>query len=195
MIYRRTRLDSICTIHTGHTTRSRLDSSTREGVPAIQLRDVKPDGITSPVHLTRIRIESIPKMCMVSSGDLVFRSRGWCNEAFVLDERFQKPCLALLPLVILRPDKEIAYPEFIQWTINQPPTQAYFNSVAHGTNMRMVSRTDLARLEFDLPEIKIQRRIVDIDILSRREHALSIAASEARRKLAGMILANCIKTV
>lgn len=182
------RLADACTIHTGYTARGRLEPTAVGGVLAIQLRDVSPDGLVDPDRLTRVQLEDLADRYFVRAGDLVFRSRGERNTASALDERLQEPALAVLPLMVLRPNRDVVTPEYLAWAINQPPAQRHFDSAARGTNIRMIPRTSLDDLELDVPDIATQKIIVAVDALAERERELSQLAAETRRKMMSLIL-------
>ena len=182
------RLGDACTIHTGDTARARLEPSTAGGVLAIQLRDISPDGLVDPERLTRVQLDGLADRYFVHAGDVVFRSRGERNTASALDERLREPALAVLPLMVLRPKRDVVTPEYLAWAINQPPAQRHFDNAARGTNIRMIPRSSLDDLELDVPDIETQRKIVAIDVLAERERELSLTAAEARRKLMSLIL-------
>lgn len=182
------RLADACTIHTGYTARGRLEPAAAGGVLAIQLRDISPEGIIDPERLTRIQLDGLADRYFVRAGDVVFRSRGERNTASALDERLQEPALAVLPLMVLRPKRDVVTPEYLAWAINQPPAQRHFDSAARGTNIRMIPRSSLDDLELDVPDLATQKKIVAIDILAERERELSLVAAESRRKLTSLIL-------
>ena len=108
--------------------------------------------------------------------------------AFALGAEFHEPTVALLPLFILRPKTKSVLPEYLAWAINQSSSQRYFDSVAQGTNMRMVSRTDIANLDISLPNLDTQQKIVDVDALARHEQMLLIRIAGKRKKLLTLIL-------
>lgn len=182
------RLADACTIHTGYTARGRLEPTAVGGVLAIQLRDVSPDGLVDPDRLTRVQLEDLADRYFVRAGDLVFRSRGERNTASALDERLQEPALAVLPLMVLRPNRDVVTPKYLAWAINQPPAQRHFDNAARGTNIRMIPRTSLDDLELDVPDIATQKMIVAVDALAERERELSQLAAETRRKMMSLIL-------
>jgi hypothetical protein len=182
------RLADACTIHTGYTARGRLEPTAAGGVLAIQLRDISPDGLVDPERLTRVQLEGVADRYLVRAGDVVFRSRGERNTASALDERLTEPALAVLPLMILRPNLDVVTPEFLAWAINQPPAQRHFDIAARGTNIRMIPRSSLDDLELDVPDIETQGRIVAVDALAERERELSQLAAETRRKMMSLIL-------
>lgn len=193
------RLADACTIHTGYTARGRLESTAAGGVLAIQLRDITPNGRIDPERLTRVQLEDLADRYFVHAGDVVFRSRGERNTASALDERLREPALAVLPLMVLRPKRDVVTPEYLAWAINQPAAQRHFDIAAHGTNIRMIPRSCLDDLELDIPDIETQRRIVAVDALAARELELSQRVAETRRKMMSLTLTEragrmCAKT-
>ena len=182
------RLADACTIHTGYTARGRLEPTATGGVLAIQLRDISPDGFIDPERLARVQLDGLADRYFVRTGDVVFRSRGERNTASALNERLQEPALAVLPLMVLRPKRDVVTPEYLAWAINQPPAQRHFDVAARGTNIRMIPRSSLDDLELDVPDIATQKKIVAVDALAERERELSQLAAEARRRMMSLIL-------
>ena len=185
--HRTLRLRDICDIQIGCTVRRRIRKA-QDGVLTVQLRDVPPSGSVDPSRLTRLGVEAAPEKYLVGSGDVLFRSRGESNTACALDDRFQEPALAMLPLFILRPNRKFVLAEFVVWAVNQPRAQRHFDRFARGTNMRMIPRGALADLEVILPALSVQSSVIALDALARRERTLSIRAAEERRRLYSRIL-------
>lgn len=189
------RLHDACTIHSGFTARGKLESVELGGVPIIQLRDITAEGVVDPGCLARAPLEGVADRYLVQAGDVLFRSRGERTTACALDDRFVEPAVAVLPLFVLRPKRDVVLPEYLAWAINQPAAQRHFDAAAYGTNIRMVPRSSLDELDIDIPDLATQRKIVAIDALAERERELSILAAEGRRRLTAMILADRIKCI
>ena len=90
--------------------------------------------------------------------------------------------------MILRPKRDIVSAEYLAWMINHPKTQRFFDSVARGTKLRMVSRASLEHLDLDIPDIETQQKIVAVATLADREQALSVQAAGLRKELTSKIL-------
>ncbi len=90
--------------------------------------------------------------------------------------------------MILRPKPDVVSAEYLAWAINHPTTQRFFNSVARGTKLRMVSRASLEHLELDIPDIETQRKIVAIGALAEQEQTLSVLLAGKRKELTTKIL-------
>lgn len=182
------RLQDISTIHLGYTARGRLEVADGNGLLTIQLGDVSSDGRVDPKLLKRACLGDLPDRYFVRTGDLVFRSRGDRYTAFALDDRFQEPALAVLPLFVLRPKLDVVLPEYLAWAMNQWPAQRHFEGFARGTNLRMVPRASLETLEVHVPDIETQRRIVAVDALAERERVLSVLVADKRKALTSRFL-------
>ena len=166
-------LSDVCTIQTGFTARGRLESAADGGVLALQLRDILTNGLIVANSLIRIQVGNISERYLARPGDVVFRSRGERNTAAVIDESIPEPALAILPLMILRPDPELLSGAYLAWAINQEPAQRHFEEEAQGTSLRMVSRTALENLKIAVPDFQTQQRILQVDALAERERQLA----------------------
>lgn len=166
-------LSDVCTILTGFTARGRLEPAEQDGILALQLRDISPDGSIALDSLMRIQLDDVSERYFVRTGDVVFRSRGERNTAAVVDESISEPALAVLPLMILRPNPQLLCGAYLAWAINQEPAQRKFEEEAQGTSLRMVSRTTLEKLAIAVPDFETQHRILQIDALAERERKLT----------------------
>jgi len=181
-------LTGACTIQTVFTARGRLDPAEHGNVLALQLRDVAANGTIDFNYLTRIYLDPIPEKYLVGAGDVVFRSRSESMSAAVIDAPLPLPALAVLPLMILRPDPQVLSGAYLAWVINQEPAQRHFEESAQGTSLRMVSRSSLENLEIAVPSLETQQKILQIDALARRERELAQQLTHARHELIRRLL-------
>jgi hypothetical protein len=186
------RLSDLCTIRLGYTARAKLEASSH-GVLAIQLRDMAEGGVDS-AGLSRVLIKESVDRYLVQAGDVLFRSRGDRNSAVALDDRFAEPAVAVSPLMVLRPRREIISPDYLAWAINQPEAQRHFDIAARGTSIRMVPKASLDELHIDLPDLPTQRRIVAAHSLAAREYALVHLLADAKQNLINRKLAEHAKS-
>lgn len=177
-----------CSILSGYTARGRIEPATLGGLMMIQLRDLSANGRLDVSRLTRAQLDDVQDRHLVHPGDVLFRSRGDRNTAAVVGEDLTEAALAVLPLMILRPKANIVSGEYLTWAINHPQTQRFFDSVARGTKLRMVSRSSLEHLDLDIPDFETQQKIVAIAALADREQVLSVQAAGLRKELTSKIL-------
>lgn len=187
------KLSSLCALQMGYTARSRLEPASEGGVLALQLRDISADGDIGIHTLSRVQLPELSDRYMVGSGDVVFRSRGERTTATAIDESMNEQAVAILPLVILRPDTSIITPQFLAWSINLPATQRHLDSSAQGGSMRMVPKSALDELSIDVPDLATQRHIVSVANLARREAALAASLAEKNLSLTTLALAEAAK--
>ena len=182
------KLSQVCTIQTGFTARGRLEPAEHGSVLALQLRDIPSDASISWESVIRIQLDDVPERYFVRAGDVVFRSRGERNTAAVVDQSLLGPTIAVLPLMILRPDTQLVSSAYLAWAINQAEAQRQFEEEAQGTSLRMVSRSSLEKLQIPVPDFQIQQKILEIDALARHEHALTLQLAAKRHELMHHIL-------
>jgi hypothetical protein len=182
------KLARACTIQTGFTARGRLDPAEHGNILALQLRDVAANGTINFNNLTRIYLDAIPEKYLVGAGDVVFRSRSASMSAAVIDTPLPLPALAVLPLMILRPDPQVLSGAYLAWAINQEPSQRYFEESAQGTSLQMVSRASLENLDIAVPGLDTQERILQIAALAERERDLADQLSLKRHELIRRLL-------
>lgn len=176
------RLRDICTIQMGYTARKRLEPIAEGGVLALQLRDVSAGQQVRIDLLERVQLDDAASRYLVHDGDVIFRSRGEQTMATVIEGAANEKVVAILPLMILRPDPARALPEYVAWAMNLPASQRHLDANSQGGSIRMVPKSAIDDLPIDLPNLATQRRIVAIAALARQEAAL--AASLAEKQLA-----------
>lgn len=186
-------LRDACVTQLGYTARTKFEPAHAMGVPVLQLRDVTERGVAAPETLLRVDLKDRVDRYAAISGDVLFRSRGEQSVAAVVDERFTEPAIAILPLVILRPNRSLVLPEYLAWCINQPAAQRHFAKGAQGTALRMVPKAALEELEIDVPDLDTQRHIVAIADLAAREAALLHDLAATRQALINLQLAERAK--
>lgn len=183
------KLESICDIQMGYTAKRGLQAVEFGGLPVIQLRDFAEDGSIDPDALMAIQVEDASDRYLVGEGDVLFRSRGARNTATALDVRFAKQALAVLPVMVLRPNSGKVLPEYLAWALNQPSAQKHFDSVARGSSMRMIPKSGLTSLDLDLPDLLTQQKIVQASLLAETERRLTFELASKRYALTSAYLA------
>jgi hypothetical protein len=181
-------LSALCEVQTGYTARRRLEPVTKGGARAIQLGDLHGNEEIDPARCRLYLLEGSLDRYQAKPGDLLFRSRGERNTAVVISPTSTMAAVAVLPLMVLRPNRDLVDPRYLAWFINHPGTQRYFDECARGTSLRMIPKTDLDNLEVELPNLATQKLIVEIDILARREHALAHQLADRKLQLTSFAL-------
>jgi hypothetical protein len=173
-------IHELAQIQSGYTVRSPLVSD-EAGVLVAQVRDLAFDGSGGTRNLQRCSIEGAIERYLIRSGDVVFRSRGERTTAIALGSDFAEPAVALLPLIILRPDRSRILPDYLAWAINQPSAQQKLDADAQGTNLRMVPKSSLEALDIDVPPVETQVKVMRLHMLIEQELSLSHQLATLRR--------------
>jgi len=187
------RLAALSDIHSGYTARGRLDPLPEGGVPALQLRDVGTDGQAPGPNFQRYDLGKLSDRYFVRGGEVVFRSRGEPNAAAAIRDPLPEPVVVIVPLVIVRPDRDRVLPEYLAWAINQPDAQRRLGAEAQGTSLRMIPMAVLENLEIAMPDLPTQRCIVELDALARQEAQLLRQLAARRETLVSAILGDAAK--
>lgn len=187
------RLAELSDIHSGYTARGRLDPLPKGGVPALQLRDVGTNGEALAPASQRYDLDKLSDRYFVRGGEVVFRSRGEPNAAAAIPDTLPEPMAVIVPLVIVRPDKNRVLHEYLAWAINQPDAQRRLGAEAQGTSLRMVPMAVLGNLEIAVPDLPTQKRIVELDALARQEGQLLRQLATRRGELFSAILGEAAK--
>ncbi|MES1937428.1 restriction endonuclease subunit S [Salinisphaera hydrothermalis] len=182
------RLSKVCDVRSGYTARGKLDPLVRGGVPALQLRNVSTDGQAPGSRLEKYDLGALSDRYFVRGGDLVFRSRGEPNTAAVVSDALVEPAVVIVPLFIVRPDRERVLPEYLAWAINQPDAQRRLAAEAQGTSLRMIPIAVLKNLDIAVPDLHTQKKIVALDALARHEAHLLRQLAVRREQLVSAVL-------
>jgi restriction endonuclease S subunit len=84
---------------------------------------------------------------------------------------------------------DVLLPEYLNWYLNQPPAQVYFNNNAKGTMQMMVDKTTLENLEISVPSLKQQELITTIASLADQEQQLMLRLTRKYQQCTnGMLL-------
>jgi len=187
------RLAELSDIHSGYTARGRLDPLPEGGVPALQLRDVGTNGEAPGPDFQRYDLGKLSDRYFVRGGEVVFRSRGQPNTAAAIRDPLPEPVVVIVPLVIVRPDRDRVLPEYLAWAINQPDAQRRLGAEAQGTSLRMIPMAVLENLEIAVPDLPTQKRIIEFNALAQQEGRLLGQLAARRKELVSAILGEAAK--
>jgi restriction endonuclease S subunit len=85
---------------------------------------------------------------------------------------------------ILKPNTATVLPQYLAWYINSSPAQQFIQSVARrGTYMPVVPKSALEELPVDVPSLRTQETIVELDRLTGKERTLLQELEERRAEL------------
>ena len=91
----------------------------------------------------------------------------------------EKPCVTVVDVCIIRPDKNLVAVEWLKFLINSFDYRNTINQFITGTTRQRISRGNLAKLKFKLPPLPDQIRIAQIlsqaeNLIAQRKQSISL---------------------
>ena len=187
----RAALKTVAGIQVGYQAKARIKERARGTHRLIQSKDFDSFHRLRFESLTTFFPERKPEIYSVHKGDILFQARGVAHFAYCIEEDL-KDTLAAGSFYILRLRHENLLPQYLAWWLNQPKAQRYFQSQAGGTGISFVSKSTLSRLQVQVPPLSVQKKVVKMVTLAKREQFLLGRLSKLRSQL---VKAACIKAV
>ncbi len=181
------RLSDIVEIRTGYAFRERIEARADGDIAVVQMKDIDEENRLRADTLVHVQLANLSDAYRLRPGDLLLRARGLRNTACLLPDVPDRT-VAAAPLVLLRITDRSIDPAFLQWFVNQPPTQATLADLAGGTYAKTINKAALAQLDVVIPPLTLQRQIVELAGLMAREQTLLSEISAARRRMMERIL-------
>ncbi|QOJ04351.1 MAG: hypothetical protein HRU71_13010 [Planctomycetia bacterium] len=187
-------------IQLGYQFRERLTMASDGTHQVIQAKDIDHlnDHRLLPSSLYRVTPRRDAEKYEVRNGDVLFLSKGRRNSATLVDGlltelprmrpdgRRGMDRVATIPagyFFILRRRTDCIRHDYLAWSINAPPAQAYLQSVASGSAMPFVPKQAFVGLEIVVPSLDRQQIIVELHRLALREQNLYGRLAELKASL------------
>jgi len=125
--------------------------------------------------------EGISEKHLLQKGDVLFAAKGTKNFATVF-EHHNEAAVASTSFFVIRPTVKQLLPEYLAWFLNSLTTQTILKGQAIGTSMPSISKQVLETLEITVPDIEVQKAILQIAKLRTKEKALKLTIEALREK-------------
>lgn len=135
---------------------------------------------------------SVNQRHILTPGDILFAAKGSNNFAAVYQNGYPRAVASTSFFVVKINDVNII-PEYIAWFINVPNTMEWLKSFARGTSIPSISKSVLEDLEISLPELKVQKAILQIDELRLKEKNIINEIGILREQLIQQQIFNALK--
>jgi restriction endonuclease S subunit len=187
------RLNKIAKAKSGYHSRGRVEPCEEGSHFLLQARDVDGENLT---YRTDMLIRFNPELSRtdgtLKKNDILFMARGARNYSVLLDE-IPDSTLAAACFFIVRITDEKLLPAYLCWYLNQPPVERYLlRHSGRGVHMPVVRRSALERIDIPLPNLELQRKIVELEAFRREEENLTNLLASKRKQL---ITASCLKLI
>ncbi len=160
-------------LFSGYSFRSKVEHDPEGEIRVIQMKDLQDGYTTINPDLNRVAANSIPAKYLLQKGDVLFLSKGSNNLAITYDLENEQTVVAASAFFVLRPDQSKVIPEYLTWYLNQQPVQQYLLDNRAGTYIPNVNKKTIEGIQINLPEKKLQEKIVKIDLLKKRDYLLT----------------------
>lgn len=181
-------LKDIADIRTGYSFRAKLEPDSEGNILVVQLKELSDKNTIDISTAVKINMQDVSDNYLLQKDDLVFRSRGMDSTAAIMDITANNVILsAPFQRIRLRDTLKII-PEYLLWYINSKDAQTYFSANKTGTSVSMISTAVLADLPVVIPSLEIQKKIIEINILSVKEIELQEKLIRKKRLLTETVL-------
>lgn len=136
--------------------------------------------------------EGISEKHLLKDGDVLFAAKGTKNFAAVF-ENHNEPSVASTSFFVLKQTNIKVLPQYLAWFLNNHTTQTLLKGQAIGTSIPSISKQVLENLEITVPNIEIQRAILQITKLRNKEKSLKQKIEALREKQIQQQIINAIK--
>jgi len=193
----RKRIKDLVNIQIGYQFREKLDITSDGDYQVVQAKDIDcyKNHRLDPSNLYSVTPKRDAKKYEIRNGDVIFLSKGRRNYATFIDSLSDdSQTIVAGYFFILRTKNQAVLPEYLVWSINQPPSQNYLQRVARGSGMPFVSKDAFNNLEIDIPPIEVQKLIIKLHELSQKESDLLDHIKQKRTDLLRGICLKAAKT-
>lgn len=133
-----------------------------EGIPVVMPKDLV-NGTISEESIARVSKEHVERLVKhkIQEGDVLYSRRGDVGRCAFTSER-EIGWLCGTGCLKVRVDKEKAEPKFVFYQLQKAETIGWVVNHAVGSTMLNLNTSILSAVPIDIPEIEIQRKIVNI---------------------------------
>ena len=155
-------------------------------IVCLQVKDLL---MQSP-ETTATRIDITPKLLdyIIKKGDLLFAGKGttYLCKVFDLDIK----AVPSTTLFSIRLHNNDILPEYLCWYLNHPNVVAVIKSAQAGSVTPLIHKPTIENLKIIIPDMEMQKRIVGLSDLQKREEQLLKKIAEKRVQITNQILFN-----
>lgn len=183
-------LEEIARVRSGYSFRGRIEEAPDGAFRVVQIKDVSEGESVTAEDLVRTNLSDAKPDHLLRRGDVLFASRGSRKQSVLIDRELPNTIFGSQFFACEAGDS--VDPAYLAWYLNQRPAQRYFEETAVGSNVRIVTKESLERLQVTLPPLETQRKIAEVYRLSLRERRL---LEEIRRKREQLVEAALLKSI
>lgn len=178
----RRKLYEIAEIQLGYTFRGKIKPAQDGSHRVIQGKDIDNTGVLHTDEIVRTNFDKVRDRYILKEGDVIFLAKSQRNVAALVHLPLQTTIPTSSIFIVRVKDKSVL-PEYISWWINQEEAQSYFQNNRRGVYMPIIGRKELEDMDIEIPPLKTQKRIVEVNRLMNQESELLRQIEEKRWEL------------
>ncbi len=177
------KLGDIVDIRVGYQPKGKVEPDENSPYRIIQIKDFDDDQNLLEDDITLFRPDRNPAPYFLEVGDILTLSRGQRNWSVSLDKNIDNT-VAVAFFFVLRPYKNDLVSSYLAWYLNQVPAQSYLTQIARrGSHMQVITKATFLNLPVEIPSIRTQKNIAELDRLVRMERTLMCRIGDKRDEL------------
>ena len=180
---RNLKVSEIAVVRSGYHFRGKVEPVQDGEYRVVQIKDFDADRCLNLNVLERVNLERDGEPHLIRKNDVLFLSRGQKRFAFAVMQELSD-AVAASYFYVMRISNQRVSPEYLAWYINQAPFQEELANLATGTHMPFVSLEEFRKLGIPVPNMEVQRKIIELDALARREQGLMRNIADKRAQIA-----------
>lgn len=134
---------------------------------------------SSSLYMTDIRN---PEKYFVKKDDILIQVRGEQYPPTLVNEELRFTAVSS-QYYIIRIVNDMILPEYLSLFLEQHSVQNYLRSHSSGTTIKMIHQDVLANLSLNIPPIEIQKKIIELSKLVKKEAELSYTLINKRSRM------------
>jgi len=159
------------------------------GIPYIQGKDFNGFSQFKNKEIFLTKKDAITEKYLLKKDDILFAGKGSRNYAVVWNGEISEAVASSTFYILTLKSKDIL-PEFLAWYLNSDRVQSFLRQIAKGATISNISKKELQELKLNVPSLKEQHKIVEVDKLRLKEQILMRQLAENRDMLVRKLLSN-----
>ncbi len=187
-----TKLRNIATITTGYYGQAEPEAD----LVCLQARNFDDNGSLVEVLYPELKATFKTKKHLLKDGDVLFAAKGSRSFATCYRQKDYPSAVASTTFFIIRlveNKTNNVIPEYLKWVLNHASTKQKIIQTSSGSAVNSLSKSFLTELEFEVPTIETQKRIVTISDLLLKEGLLQKRIYSLRETAIQMQLTKAMK--
>lgn len=170
-----TKIGNIATIHSGVYAKAEYQAD----VYYIQVRQYNNKHEFVANAIPELKMEGKIAKHLLKPGDVLIVAKG--NDNFAVEWMNQvNPAVASSTFIVVRPNLSKVTPQYLNWFLNLPDSQTYFQNHSKGTSIASITKDIVGSMEIPLPPIKQQETITQLYSLRRLEKSITKQLDELK---------------